>query len=167
MLHRDVQSPEVKRSWNVFESCLNHLCHADLLYSLDLHTDAFHPDNLAPAVKDWGERSLHYWLWKCLFVCLFVCIFKCFPDMSLYCHYNFPCSFSLWNCVDVEIVYEMIIATLLVSAQIPELTKSTVLMRERSRVEKTIRAMQHTGAGGLQVNPASILLEWLNTLNLF
>lgn len=47
----------------------------------------------------------------------------------------------------------------LVSAQIPELTKSTVLMRERSRVEKTIRAMQHTGAGGLQVNPASILLE--------
>ncbi|TNN03517.1 hypothetical protein fugu_000546 [Takifugu bimaculatus] len=35
--------------------------------------------------------------------------------------------------------------------EIPELTKSTVLMRERSRVEKTIRAMQHTGAGGLQV----------------
>lgn len=45
----------------------------------------------------------------------------------------------------------MIIATLLVSAQIPELTKSTVLMRERSRVEKTICAMQHTGASGLQV----------------
>lgn len=61
----------------------------------------------------------------------------------------------------------MIIATLLVSAQIPELTKSTVLMRERSRVEKTIRAMQHTGAGGLQVNPFSILLECLNTLNLY
>lgn len=67
---------------------------------------------------------------------------------------------------DVEIVLEMIIASLLVSAQIPELTKSTVLMTERSRVEKTIRAMQHTGAGGLQVKPASILLEGLNIVNL-
>uniref|UniRef100_H3BW20 Uncharacterized protein n=1 Tax=Tetraodon nigroviridis TaxID=99883 RepID=H3BW20_TETNG len=37
------------------------------------------------------------------------------------------------------------------SAQIPELTKCTVLMKERSRVEVTIRAMQHAGAGTLQV----------------
>lgn len=46
----------------------------------------------------------------------------------------------------------MIIVTLLFSSQIPELTKCTVLMRERSRVEETIRAMQQTGAGGLQVH---------------
>lgn len=54
----------------------------------------------------------------------------------------------------------MIIATLLVSAQIPELTKSTVLMRECSRVEKTICAMQHTGASGLQVTPVSFLSDY-------
>lgn len=45
----------------------------------------------------------------------------------------------------------MIIARLLFSAQIPELTRCTVLMRERRRVEETIRAMQHAGAGALQV----------------
>lgn len=45
----------------------------------------------------------------------------------------------------------MIIARLLFSAQIPELTRCTVLMRERRRVGETIRAMQHAGAGALQV----------------
>lgn len=161
MLHRDVQSPEVKRTRNVFESCLNHLSHADLLYSLDLHTDALHPDNLVPAVKEWGETSLHYWFWKCLFLFVFSNTFLVV----------FPLQFSMFFLPlklykDMEIVYEKIIATLLVSAQIPELMKSTVLMRERSRVEKTIRAMQHKGAGGLRVNTVYILLEWLNTLNL-
>uniref|UniRef100_A0A667ZKN0 5'-nucleotidase n=1 Tax=Myripristis murdjan TaxID=586833 RepID=A0A667ZKN0_9TELE len=35
--------------------------------------------------------------------------------------------------------------------QIPELAKGTVLMRERSKVEETIQAMQRAGAGSLQV----------------
>lgn len=48
---------------------------------------------------------------------------------------------------------EMIIARLLFSAQIPELTRCTVLMKKRSRVEETIRAMHHAGAGALQVTP--------------
>ncbi|KAG7227943.1 hypothetical protein INR49_013737 [Caranx melampygus] len=39
----------------------------------------------------------------------------------------------------------------LVKTEIPELTKSSVLMRERSRVEETIHAMQRAGAGSLQV----------------
>lgn len=38
------------------------------------------------------------------------------------------------------------------SAQIPELTKCSVLMRERSRVEETIQAMQRAGADSLQVS---------------
>ena len=36
-------------------------------------------------------------------------------------------------------------------AQIPELAKCSVLMRERSRVEETIHAMQLAGPGSLQV----------------
>ncbi|XP_031170678.1 7-methylguanosine phosphate-specific 5'-nucleotidase-like isoform X3 [Sander lucioperca] len=36
-------------------------------------------------------------------------------------------------------------------AEIPELAKCSVLMRERSRVEETIYAMQRAGAGSLQV----------------
>uniref|UniRef100_A0A8C2WP68 5'-nucleotidase n=1 Tax=Cyclopterus lumpus TaxID=8103 RepID=A0A8C2WP68_CYCLU len=39
----------------------------------------------------------------------------------------------------------------LFSVQIPELAKCSVLMRERSRVEETIHAMQRAGAGSLQV----------------
>lgn len=38
------------------------------------------------------------------------------------------------------------------SAQIPELTKCSVLMRERGRVEETIQAMQRAGADSLQVS---------------
>lgn len=53
MLHRDVQSPKVKHFLNESES----LFYADLQYSLDLHTDAVCSDCLAPAVKDWGEKS--------------------------------------------------------------------------------------------------------------
>lgn len=48
---------------------------------------------------------------------------------------------------------------MLFSAQIPELTKCTVLMKERSRVEVTIRAMQHAGAGALQVIPLFLTLR--------
>ncbi|XP_058477357.1 7-methylguanosine phosphate-specific 5'-nucleotidase-like [Solea solea] len=39
----------------------------------------------------------------------------------------------------------------LTKTQIPELTSCSVLMRERSRVEETIYAMQRAGAGSLQV----------------
>ncbi|XP_034717371.1 7-methylguanosine phosphate-specific 5'-nucleotidase-like isoform X2 [Etheostoma cragini] len=39
----------------------------------------------------------------------------------------------------------------LTKAEIPELAKCSVLMRERSRVEETIHAMQRAGAGSLQV----------------
>ncbi|XP_068585344.1 7-methylguanosine phosphate-specific 5'-nucleotidase-like [Cebidichthys violaceus] len=39
----------------------------------------------------------------------------------------------------------------LTKTEIPELAKSSVLMRERSRVEDTIHAMQRAGAGSLQV----------------
>ncbi|XP_028423865.1 7-methylguanosine phosphate-specific 5'-nucleotidase isoform X4 [Perca flavescens] len=39
----------------------------------------------------------------------------------------------------------------LTKAEIPELAKCSVLMRERSRVEETIYAMQRAGAGSLQV----------------
>lgn len=46
------------------------LCHADLHYSLDLYTDAVCPDCLAPAVEDWGERSLHNCILKmCMYTC--------------------------------------------------------------------------------------------------
>ncbi|XP_032358962.1 7-methylguanosine phosphate-specific 5'-nucleotidase isoform X2 [Etheostoma spectabile] len=41
----------------------------------------------------------------------------------------------------------------LTKAEIPELAKCSVLMRERSRVEETIHAMQRAGAGSLQVIP--------------
>lgn len=50
-------------------------------------------------------------------------------------------------------LHEMIIARLLLSPQIPELSRCTVLMRERSRVEETLRAMHYAGAGALQVTP--------------
>lgn len=51
-------------------------------------------------------------------------------------------------------------------AQIPELTKSSVLMRERSRVEETIQAMQHAGADSLQVRSQTmsfyhLWIQWL------
>lgn len=39
----------------------------------------------------------------------------------------------------------------LTKTEIPELARSSVLMRERSRVEETIQAMQHAGADSLQV----------------
>ncbi|XP_019120326.2 7-methylguanosine phosphate-specific 5'-nucleotidase isoform X1 [Larimichthys crocea] len=39
----------------------------------------------------------------------------------------------------------------LTKTEIPELAKCSVLMRERSRVEETIHAMQRAGAGNLQV----------------
>lgn len=164
MLHRDVQFHEVKHSrcvWIVLEPLFP--CRSTLLPGFT-HRCA-PPWQSCTSCQRLRWESFTLLSLKMPFV-FFVCIFNYLPDTWLYFHYNFPCSFCLWNCKDVEIVYEMIIATLLVSAQIPELTKSTVLMRERSRVEKTIRAMQHTGAGGLQVNSCSILLKWLNTLDL-
>ncbi|XP_071776447.2 7-methylguanosine phosphate-specific 5'-nucleotidase-like [Centroberyx gerrardi] len=39
----------------------------------------------------------------------------------------------------------------LTKTEVPELAKCSVLMRERSRVEETIQAMQRAGAGSLQV----------------
>lgn len=54
MLYGDVQSPGIPLvSLNL---CL---CPTDLHYSLDLHTDAVCPDCLAPAIKDWGVKSLN------------------------------------------------------------------------------------------------------------
>lgn len=44
------------------------------------------------------------------------------------------------------------INTQLFSVQIPEMANCSVLMREHSRVEETIQAMQQAGAGSLQVS---------------
>lgn len=51
------------------------LCPTDLHYSLDLHTDAVCPDCLAPAVKDWGEKSLHNCIYtsSMLGILIFIC----------------------------------------------------------------------------------------------
>lgn len=52
--------------------------------------------------------------------------------------------------------------TNLFSVQISELAKGSVLMRERSRVEETIHAMQRAGAGSLQVSElCSISSEYI------
>lgn len=47
--------------------------------------------------------------------------------------------------------------TKLFPVQIPELAKCSVLMRERSRVEETIHAMQRAGVGNLQVSVTNLI----------
>lgn len=154
-------SPEVKTP-SPISVHLRFFCHADLFYSLDSNADALCPDCPAPAVKGWGEKSPR----RCIETCLCghgACMecFSLFVFILCRCHcvlllQNLFYFSFLWNDAKKKRKKnernELTIArTAVLSAQIPELHKCTVLMKERGSVEATIRAMQRAGAGALQV----------------
>ncbi|XP_034717372.1 7-methylguanosine phosphate-specific 5'-nucleotidase-like isoform X3 [Etheostoma cragini] len=69
---------------------------------------------------------------------------------------NAACASDKQNIYPLPLIYTPVRSVLaiwhqLTKAEIPELAKCSVLMRERSRVEETIHAMQRAGAGSLQV----------------